>query len=114
MRPRGRNGVFQQSAVRQMYSTTNLTVVALTAVPVVQKYRGKRARGSQTSRAIRMKLKEFIAAIHECPDDATLEAIWSDVREQAVHDLAEAVRRSEAATRTHGMLITIDRKQKTT
>jgi len=41
-----------------------------------------------------------------------LQAIYDDVREQAVHDLAEAVRARDAATRTHGMLITIDRKHK--
>jgi len=41
-----------------------------------------------------------------------LQAIYDDVREQAVHDLAEAVRARDAATRTHGMLITVDRKHR--
>jgi hypothetical protein len=37
-----------------------------------------------------------------------LRAIYDEVREQAVHDLAEAVRARDHATRTHGMLITVD------
>lgn len=41
-----------------------------------------------------------------------LQAIFDEVREQAVYDLAEAVRAHDAATRTHGMLITVDRKHK--
>jgi hypothetical protein len=40
-----------------------------------------------------------------------LRAIYDDVREQAVHDLAETVRVRDRATRTHGMLIITDRKQ---
>jgi hypothetical protein len=41
-----------------------------------------------------------------------LKAIFNEVCEQAVHRLAEAVRARDSATRTHGMLITIDRKGK--
>jgi hypothetical protein len=39
-----------------------------------------------------------------------LKKIYDDIREEAVHDLAEAVRARDRATRTHGMLIITDRK----
>jgi len=70
-----------------------------------------------------MKFDEFFSSVDNlvrewAPDDpqagatprAALQRIYDDVREQAVHDLAEAVRARDAATRTHGMLITVDRK----
>lgn len=72
-----------------------------------------------------MKLPEFIDAIERLvdrwkpPDSmatptprAELTAIYEDVRDQAVKDLADYVQTKDTATRTHGMLITIDRKAK--
>jgi hypothetical protein len=75
-----------------------------------------------------MKLERFIDAVDNLvrewatePNEIgellpreQLQAIYEEVREQAVHDLAEAVRERDEATRTHGMLITIDRKHATT
>jgi hypothetical protein len=70
-----------------------------------------------------MKFDAFFTAVDNLvlqwqPDDpqagatprGALRSIYDDVREQAVHDLAEAVRQRDQATRTHGMLIITDRK----
>jgi hypothetical protein len=72
-----------------------------------------------------MHFEEFVKSVSNLvrewmPDDpqagatprGALRHIYDEVREQAVHDLALAVSQREAATRTHGMLITTDRRKK--
>ena len=72
-----------------------------------------------------MTFPDFIAAVdnlvreweHNDPTRGrvpreALQKIFDDVREQAVHDLALAVQQRDQATRTHGMLITMDRQHR--